>query len=498
LRRIGKCALALAGALVARSVVAREPVSEGRRLAELVRRGRSGVVLLRTATGVCSGVALKDGMVATSKDRLRAAGRVTAFAFVLRKTEDGREVVDRVELGEAKVERLHRSADAALLRLGDGRGPPALAPPPASPDSPDAGLKVIVCGVQGAVRFEDARDLDARGGAVIDDMGPPADIARISAPVHVNSSGGAVLDAKGRLIGIASCRVPEGVPGGMVPVARFEEMLSGQRHALSPTEAAKHIRPRPGPPPHLKPSSEGTEGKRVSLGPGAFAIKESRAILASGVVVLDQHEPLEYVWCPIKKGKLHETVIASDADPTKLNFALMMLGYESGGGVEKLGDAGTPLGARVRVFAEWDWNEATAIREYLDKVEPAWKRPPWKEVLKRVDEGAIVWEPGAKVRARIEDLVFDRVHGRPMRHIDWVYTGGRFGRDEETGRHYFEATENGVFAAVYRDPSAVLNNPLKGGVDDTYYCVNDMMVPPRGTRCTLIILPAEPKTAPEK
>ena len=123
---------------------------------------------------------------------------------------------------------------------------------------------------------------------------------------------------------------------------------------------------------------------------------------------------------------------------------------------------------------------------------------PNQKVLKKVDEGAIAWKPGAKVRARIEDLVFDRVRGLPMRHTDWVYTGGRFGRDEETGRHYFEATENGVFAAVYRDPSAVLNNPLKGGVDDTYYCVNDTMAPPRGTRCTLIILPPEPKTAPEK
>ena len=491
------CALALAGAFAARSVAAGEPVSEGRRIAGLVRRARPGVVMLKTATGICSGVVLEDGVIASSKDRLRAAGRVTAFAFPSKKTEDGREVVDRVELGEAKVERIHRSADAALLRLAGGSGPAKLAPLPSSRSAPRADLKVVVCGVQGAVRFDDALDLDARGGAVLEGAGPPAGVVPISAPAHVNSSGGAILDAKGGLLGMASRRVHEGVPGGMVPVARFKEMLSG-RHALSPAKAAEHVRARPGPPPRLKPSSEGPEGKRVALGHGAFAVKESRAVLASGVVVLDQHEPLEYVWCPIRKGKLHETIIASDADPTKLNFALMMLGYESGGGVEELGDTSAPLGDKVRVFVEWDWNEAAAIREYLGKIEPAWKRPQWKEVLKAVEEGAVRWKPGAKTRVRIEDLVFDRIHGRPMPHIDWVYTGGRFGRDEETGRHYFEAAENGVFAAVYRDPSAVLNNPLKGGMDDTYYCVNDTMSPPRGTRCTLIILPSAPKAAPEE
>ena len=84
--------------------------------------------------------------------------------------------------------------------------------------------------------------------------------------------------------------------------------------------------------------------------------------MASGVIVLDQHDPLEYVWCPLKNGKIHETIIASDADPTSLNIALVMLGYKAGGGVEHLGDASVPFGDRVRIFVEWDWNEAAAIR----------------------------------------------------------------------------------------------------------------------------------------
>ncbi|MHC5053519.1 MAG: YdjY domain-containing protein [Planctomycetota bacterium] len=497
MRRIGVCVLALAAACAAGSALAGQQDRQRLRLAEALRRGRSGVVLLRTATGVCSGTLLGRGFVAASKDRLRAAGRITVFAFRLRKTEDGREVLDRVEVGEAEVVRLHRSADAALLTITDGRDPPAFEPLPHVPDFPPPGSEVNVCGVLGAVRFEDALDLDARGGEVLKGPASAQDVVPIAAPVHVNSAGGAVLDAEGRLVAVASCRPPQGAPGGAVPIARFEELVSGSQHALPSAEAAEHLAPKPGPPPHLAlPPGGGLEGKRVSLGHGAFAIKESRAVIASAVVILDQHDALEYAVCPVKKGKLHETVIASDANPTTLNFALVMLGYKSGGGVEQLGDAKTPLGERVRLFVEWDWNEAAAIREHLAEIDPPWERPRWKEVLERVREGTIRWEPGPRARARAEDFIFDRVEGRPMRHTNWVYTGGRFGRDEETGKRYYEATENGVFAAVYRDPSAVLNNPLKGGEDDTYYCVDDTVVPPRGTRCTLIILPAEPEDGP--
>lgn len=500
MRRIAACILALASTCAATPALAGQSREEGRRLAKLVRRGRTGVFLLKTATGICSGVALEDGLVATSKARLRAAGQMSAFVFRLRKAADGRETVDRVELGEAKVVRIHRSADAALLRIiraAGGNDAPGLDPLPAARALPAPGSEVTVCGTAGAVRFEDAFDLDARGGKVLAG-GAAGGTIPISAPVHRNSAGGAVLDAEGRLVGIASC--PGGVRarGDAVPVARFEELRSGSRHALSAAATAEHVAPRPGPPPHLALSDGGPKGKRVGLGHGAFAVRETRALLASGVFIRDQHDPLEYVWCPIKNGKLHETVVASDAGPTKLNMALVMLGYESGGGVEQLGDAKNPRGDRVRVHVEWDWNEAKAIRRFLDGVEPLWKRPDYKGVIEKVRDGTIKWEPGPTVRVRAEDLVFDRVAGRPMDRVDWVYTGGRFVLDEDTQRHYYEATENGVFVAVYRDPSAVLNNPLKGGEDDTYYCVDDTTVPPRGTRCTLIILPAKPKDEPDK
>jgi hypothetical protein len=227
------------------------------------------------------------------------------------------------------------------------------------------------------------------------------------------------------------------------------------------------------------------------------AVKEPRAVILEGTFILDRHDVLEYFACPLKNGKLHETVIAVDADPAALNVAMIALGYESGGGVEVLGDPSVPRGDRVRMFVEWDWNEAEAVRRYLEGIEPAWKRPGHDGVREKVGEGVISWEPGQVVRVRAEDTMFNHADGHPMLHTDWIYSGSGFIRDEDTGRHLYKAALEGVLAAVYRDPAAVFNTPLRTGEDDVYYSVRDSVVPPRGTRCLLIVLPAEKDGPPE-
>jgi hypothetical protein len=288
---------------------------------------------------------------------------------------------------------------------------------------------------------------------------------------------------------------PEDAFGAAVPLGRFRELLGGAGHALSREETAAHLAPRKGLPPHLAPSPGGPKGERRRVGPGVVAIREARAVAASGVFILDAHNPLEYFVCPLAKGKLHETAIATDASPAVINAAMIYLGYDSVGGVEKLGDPRKPLGDPVLMYVEWDCSEARAIREYAAKVDPPWRRPSHVGVREKVREGVIKWEPGATVRARAEDLMFDRVNGRPMERTHWVYTGSSLDKDPDTGKYYYRATEEGVLAAVYRDPSAVFNIPLEGAEDDTYYCVDDTIVPPRGTSCTLIILPAPGKRA---
>ncbi len=406
----------------------------------------------------------------------------------------GREYVERQGLGRAEVTAIHRSADAALLKLPSTDSPSELSPLQVA-DLPGPGAEVAVAGVLETVRFEHASDLRTWAGAVLEEPAPTKSVTALSAPTHLNNAGGAVLDLEGRLVGIASFVLPGGAYGAATPLARFGELRAGPEHAMPRAEAAGHLAARDGPPPHLPLSPGGPRGKRVSFGEGVFAIKESRAIIASGAFVLDRHDTLEYLACPFKNGKLHETVIALDADPATINLALMALRYESGGGIERLGDPSIPLGDRVLIYVEWDWNEELAIREFLRNVDPPWKRPNHVGVREKVREGAIKWKPGPKVRLRAEDVIFDRINGRPMERTEWVFNGSSFRKDRETGRYYFTATMDGVLAAVYRDPAAVFNTPLAEGRDDIYYCVRDTVAPPRGTRCDLLILPAAPEEA---
>lgn len=508
---------------------ARDRQTRERELLELVTRARSAVVLLKTATGVASGVVIdagqlappgarlevEEGIVATSKARLAGAGTIEAHAFVRKVTDDGRVIIERAPLGPVEVVAVHRSADAALLRLPSrSKGASGLSPLQAAKSPPAPGSRVRVCGVQGAVRFEQARDLDAREGKVLRAPAPTDGFLILSAPTHMNSAGGAVLDSEGRLAGIASFArrrasegapgfvLPEGADGLGVPLARFRELLAGRGRSLSEAQAAAHLAPRPGLPPHLvphraPPSPGGLAGKRLRVGPGVTVIRKPRAVIATGVFILDRHEMLEYFATPRMNGKLHETVIAVDSDPRTVNLALLYLKYESGGGVEKLGDPRKPIGEQVLMYVEWDHNEATAIRGHLARGDPRGMRPAYDDVLEKVREGVIKWEPGPRVRVRAEDLMFNRVRARPMRHTHWVYTGSSIEKDDETGKRYYMATTTGVLAAVYRDPAAVFNIPLEGAEDDTYYCVRDTIVPPRGTRCSLLILPAEPKKAEE-
>jgi len=74
-----------------------------------------------------------------------------------------------------------------------------------------------------------------------------------------------------------------------------------------------------------------------------------------------------------------------------------------------------------------------------------------------------------------------------MPPVAWLFTGvmppGPGPRMEE---------ERSV-VATYRDPGAVLTNPLPTGADDSVYKVNERLVPPVGTPMTLLLRPAMAK-----
>src|SRR5207244_4185617 len=89
--------------------------------------------------------------------------------------------------------------------------------------------------------------------------------------------------------------------------------------------------------------------------------------------------------------------------------------------------------------------------------------------------------------ARLEEFAWDIPARRPMSPVEWLFTGtlppGPGPRIEE---------ERSV-VATYRDPGAVLTNPLPTGADDSVYKVNERLVPAVGTPVTLLLRPAAAK-----
>jgi hypothetical protein len=446
----------------------------------VIASARPGIVGITHLRGGCTGVLLDAdaGLVVTTKSRIRHGGTMKAFAFEEVKFDDGRRNVKRIELGEAKLLALHDTLDLALLGVDakDFQRPHARNSAP----SAVSGTR-YVASLPSAIAPVDALDLDVRKAA---------EGETLERAVYLTGAGGAVLDEKLALVAIAGYDVASNA-GVALPLAEALS-LAQKRGAADAERLAAFVADSPELPGCLRasPKPGGPDGKRVGFGQDVFAIKEARAVVCEGYIVLDRHDPLEYVACPIKNGKLHETVVGTSADPALINLAMIALKYKSGGGVERLGDTAIPFGDKVEMFVEWDFNEARAIAAWLETVEPAWKRPNYAGVIERKGEGVITWKPGTVVRMRLEDCAFDQVENRPMPPVKWVYTGSAFARDDDTGRRYYRATVDGVLAAVYRDPVAVFNSPLKTGVDDTSYHVNDALVPPRGTACRLIITPA--------
>lgn len=199
-----------------------------------------------------------------------------------------------------------------------------------------------------------------------------------------------------------------------------------------------------------------------SLPPGAIVLRDQRTVwlpkrkeLWLPGKIVQNDVMIEYFAC-FRGGKDHESIVEVHADPMIVNTGLILLGLKEGG-VDVRGDAALPLGDPLHLLMEW-----------LDA-------------------------DGVTQLARAEELILSARSGRPMRRIPWIYTGSRFVRDPDTGRSVYMAAIDRVFVAVYRDPHAIINNPLPEGADDESYIAHTKRVPPIDTRVKLIVRQAPKK-----
>jgi len=152
---------------------------------------------------------------------------------------------------------------------------------------------------------------------------------------------------------------------------------------------------------------------------------------------------VEYLICA-RWGKLHESVLATEANPLDIQLGLLALGMTCGGGVEFQGDRTKGKGDALRIFVEWD-------------------------------------EGGSATKVRAEELVFDRKRDKPMKRSNWIFTGSVIIEG------HFMAQFDGLIAATYNDPCAIINSPLPSRYDDEILFANSAVAPPAGTSVTVIL-----------
>jgi hypothetical protein len=177
---------------------------------------------------------------------------------------------------------------------------------------------------------------------------------------------------------------------------------------------------------------------------------QARTVTCKGVVNMDEGA-IEYL-AVAPGGKTHESLLRVDVRPLHLQVALLMLDLEPKNVLKFQVDPTTPQGAPVEIKVRW-------------------------HDLK-----------GAEQEARAEELLIDMPSKRPLPPNRWVFTGSRVIKEG------FEADLAKSLVAVYHDPAAILDNPLPGGVTNSYI-INTKRVPKRGTPVDFV-LKALPPVSP--
>jgi len=195
-------------------------------------------------------------------------------------------------------------------------------------------------------------------------------------------------------------------------------------------------------------------GKQDKPDPKAIRLdKEKKVIEVDGKICLDEGQ-LELFACA-EGGKEYESLVAIKGEAWQLHLSLLLLGLKPGGGPQFQGDATAPFGDTVIIEVQWD-------------------------------------DDGKTVRKRAEDLMFDTKTNAAMEHVEWVFIGSKFAKDEH-GNDYYVANRDKSIVTVFHDPLTVLDIPLASGADDTVYIVNKKTAPPKGTPVMLIIKPGTKK-----
>jgi hypothetical protein len=211
----------------------------------------------------------------------------------------------------------------------------------------------------------------------------------------------------------------------------------------------------PGPiafPPPVDPQ-EKTVSSIEKISAGKFRIgdlqinKKNKSVSFPASVNMDKGL-LEYLIVQAS-GKTHESLFRTKVAPYDLQIAFLLLGFE--GTDQPLSSQGAPerpKGEPIDISVDYS----------------------------KADGKPLTIHPEEWIVTKTQDGKEHKVDA-----LDWVFTGSMVAG----GR--FIAQESGSIAAIYHDPSALIDNASPGGESDEVWFVKEGTVPPVGTPVTITI-----------
>ncbi len=149
-----------------------------------------------------------------------------------------------------------------------------------------------------------------------------------------------------------------------------------------------------------------------------------------------------------KTGKTHESLLATDVEPSDLHLAMLLLGVK---------------------------DSAAAASPPPTQIDSAYLKSAPKLGGDPVDI-QIIWKDGEKEKqCRAEEWITNTAKKAAMQNGPWLYNGSYVVEGK------FAAQTDGSIVAVVTDPSALMNNPRPDDTNDMVWAVRAAKVPPVGT-----------------
>jgi hypothetical protein len=214
--------------------------------------------------------------------------------------------------------------------------------------------------------------------------------------------------------------------------ARAGRADDAEVHALSQTSELAHAG-----------SVINLPGLIVHGGDHKFIEATGRVALTDGILEFIAVEPT---------GRDYESLLTLDCKPSELQFALILIGGESGS-LPQQAKAGEKVGDRLQLEVEWETD-------------------------------------GKVRRVPVEKLLRDRRTKKSPVGTPWIFTGSYFAKNFD-GHDVFMADQEQAFIALWWSPSALVNvggeygNPYRG--ENQGLEIDRSAVPPKGTQVKLIL-----------